>query len=182
MKLFAHVLVVLGVCVGALGASGFHPPADGEGSRESGALPLFALGATSLAVGGFLVRQARRGGVDPQSTQAEKLGYLRQFEAIQRVVVALDRDAAQLDGPAVRDRIAELQANEMFDLTSRSDDLALLLGFEAYARVWEGLATAERLLARCWSMCTDGYPEEGKQELPHARTALDRAVEQMRSV
>ncbi len=60
------------------------------------------------------------------------------------------------------------------------DELIQLIGFNQYARIWDGVAVAERLLARAWSMYTDGHPDEAAQELPLARTALDNAVEAMR--
>ena len=42
--------------------------------------------------------------------------------------------------------MGEILSGPFFDLTSKSDALVLQLGFNDYARVWEGVATAERLL------------------------------------
>jgi hypothetical protein len=73
-------------------------------------------------------------------------------------------------------------AEQYFDLTTRNDELVQLIGFSDYARVWEGVATAERLLNRCWSMITDGHPEEGLEELPLARRSIEQAADRMAEI
>ena len=184
MKPLANLLLVLGVCTGALGASGFHTPyaAQAESDTlagEKGALPLFALGLVLLGAGGVLLRAQRRaltateGGAD-----AESRVYREEIDAIRTMVAKLDERKDELTPDELRARVGELLAEEYFDLTRKSDQLIALVGFSDYARVWDGVATAERLLARCWSMCTDGHPDEGKAELPLARAALDRAAEE----
>ncbi len=183
MKLLPNLLLVLGVCAGALGASGFHTPyaADAESgaiAREEWALPLFGLGLVLLGAGGFLLRAERRaltatGG----GAHTESRVYRDEIEAIRAMVAELDERKDELSSEELRARVDKLLAEEYFDLTRKSDQLIALVGFSEYARVWEGVATAERLLARCWSMCADGYPDEGKAELPLARASLDRAVE-----
>ena len=60
-------------------------------------------------------------------------------------------------------------------LTSKHEEIVSLVGFSAYARAWEGVATAERLLARAWSVATDGHLEEARGELPAAREWLEKA-------
>jgi hypothetical protein len=53
-------------------------------------------------------------------------------------------------------------------------DAVLVVGFSS-ATVREGVATAERELARVWSLATDGYLEEGLESLPLARRNLEHA-------
>jgi len=182
MKHLAMILVVLGVCVGALGASGFHRPMSGEGTRERNALTFFVIGVTSLGLGGFLVRRSRVSGADHHTVEAEKDAARVSLEAILAIVADLDRDRETLSSQEIRDAIDRLMREEFFDLTSKADDLMLLFGFQDYARVWEGVATGERLLNRCWSLCTDGYDDEGLAELPLAHAALRSAVEAMHSI
>ena len=183
MKTLANLLVVLGVCAGALGASGFHVPFGTEDmEREPLALTIYAVGFVSLVVGGFLLRTERRAGADGEAAIAERQETLERMLAIQRVVVALDENRRRLAGRELQARITKLFAEDYFDLTSKNDQLITVLGTSAHARVWEGVATAERLLARAWSMCTDGHVDEGREELPHARRAFDAAVRAMRSL
>jgi hypothetical protein len=183
MKSFGMLLVVLGVCVGALGASGFHRPDDGgPATREDHALTFFVFGAVALGVGGYLVRVSRRIAVGDGSERGQHGVYREELGRIQAIVAGLDEGRASLDAEEIRSRVGDLLAQEYFDLTSKSDDFAQLVGFNTFAAVWDGVAVAERLLARCWSMCTDGHAEEGLAELPLARAALDRAVAEMAKV
>jgi len=186
MKHLAMILVVLGVCVGALGASGFHRPmgveaGSGGPTRERNALTFFVAGVTSLTLGGFLVRQSRRSG-DHHAVEAEKDAARASLEAILTIVADLDRRRETESAHEIRVAIDSLMREAFFDLTSKADDLMLLLGFQDYARVWDGVATGERLLNRCWSLCTDGYEEEGLAELPLAHAALRSAAEAMRTI
>ena len=52
-----------------------------------------------------------------------------------------------------------------------------LLGFADYAAVWDGVAGCERRLSRCWSMITDGFPDEGLAELPGALARIQTAAQ-----
>jgi hypothetical protein len=180
MKLVANLLLVLGVCIGALGASGFHAPYGApEGTvAEDWAVTLFVLGLVLLGAGGVTMRAARAVRADRAGgAHAGKRAYEDEIDAIHARVVELDEAKERLSEEELRDRIGKLLAEEYFDLTSKSDDLIALVGFSDYARVWEGVATAERLLARCWSMCADGHRDEGIVELPLARASLAGAVE-----
>ena len=56
---------------------------------------------------------------------------------------------------------------------------AALLGFSKYAGIWDGVASAERLLSRAWSMATDGHLQEAIEELPRARAQIERACAAM---
>jgi len=187
MKYLPNILVVLGVCLGALGAAGFHTPyaADAElaAPREPYALALFLLGCASLGVGGVLTRRSRSSGAEGAGEGKHgKEAFARDIDAIRKLVVELDDDKRTLSPAEVHARIDQLMAEQYFDLTSKSDELVQLLGFSDYARVWDGIATAERLLNRCWSMITDGHPEEGFEELPLARRSIEQAAERMAEV
>ena len=188
-------LIVLGLCLGALGAAGFHAPRASPAEEpaeardevptsarrtEKGAWPLFAGGLALLAVGSFLGRrQAQGAGGGAGQGQGGRAAVRAQIEGIRDAVVDLDEHKAELGDEELRRRIDELLGGAYFDLTSRHDDIAALLGFADYARVWDGVASAERMLARCWSMTTDGHGEEGLEELPRARQNIERAVETM---
>lgn len=205
MKYLPNLLLVIGVCVSSLGASGFHAPYPtnaGEAStdqpstdqpstespgasastREPYALALFLAGCVTLTAGGLLTRQARRAGPVGATTRQEELEFFtRNIEAIRAAVVQME-EGRDLSPAEVHGRIDRLMAEEYFDLTSRCDDLVRLIGFRDYARVWEGVAIAERLLNRSWSMITDGYPEEGLAELALARKGIEQAAEAMASL
>ncbi len=178
-------LVVLGVCVGALGAPGFHTPGRlgfAGLEREPSALAFFGAGIAMLGSGGYIVRQMRRQTSEPGVGGVQKQAFVEELETIHAIVTELDKRKEGLSADEVRDLIGKLMAEEFFDLTSKSDDLLQLVGFKSYALVWDGVAIGERLLQRCWSMCTDGYPEQGIAELPLARAQLERAAKAMRSV
>ena len=184
MKYLPNLLIVLGVCLSALGASGFHTPftavGDAPATREPYALALFLFGCLALGVGGFLGRQLRQGKTEGASSgHSVKEVFVGEIEAIRALIAQLDDDRERLEPRVIHQRIDELMAQQYFDLTSKSDELAALLGFGTYAKVWEGVATAERLLNRSWSMITDGHPEEGLAELPLARRSIEQAAAAM---
>ena len=178
MKLLANLVLVLGFCVGTVGAAGFAEP------RESLALPLLAVGLAGVFAGGFLTRWARRAAVEDAAPGAGgRLGLFRDLlEKIRVGVEGLDREKESLPADDFRERIDRLLREEYFDLTSRNDELASLVGFAGYARVWEGVATAERLLARAWSMATDGYLAEARGEIPLAHEHLERSAKELAGI
>lgn len=182
MKLVANLLVVLGVCLSALGASGFHRPraAAEEGASEAhaerGAWPAFLGGLALLAVGGFLVRSTRRSEAGNGSAGAGRDALRHDLRNVVVAVSELDDKKEALSAHDLREIVGDLLAGPIFDLTSKSDDLILTLGFGEFARVWDGVATGERLLGRTWSQCADGYPEEARLELPLARAAFETSL------
>ena len=185
MSKLAKLLIVLGVCVGALGSSGFHTPysrrddASPPGA-EALAWPLFLVGLALLGAGGFVAWSGRRESVrDPHRARSSLSAHAGKLMQIRDTVAALDDQRTELSAGEARERIGALLSGDLFDFTSNSDEFVTLLGFKEYARLWEGVANAERLLARCWSMATDGYVEQGIEELPLARKNLDHAVEVM---
>lgn len=186
MKLLSNALIVVGFCLGTAGAAGFHEPTDPEykaenpnAKTEEWALPLFIVGLVGV-VSGCLLRRAhdrsQRAAEDSQ-TGGLKGVFKGQLESIRDMVIELDEKKNELSTQELCGRIDKMFRNEYFDLTARNEDYARLLGFTDYARVWEGVATAERQIARTWSMATDGYPEQGIEELPLARKNLEHACE-----
>ncbi len=174
MKAIANLLVVIAFCAGTVGAAGMKAP------PEAAAPWLLGVGVAGTLLGGIWVRTLSRSsrgeGGGHHETREE---FRRQIEAIRDVVVDLDERKAHLTREELAGRIDSLIRNEYFDLTARHEELMKLVGFTAYARIWEGVATAERLLARVWSIATDGHREEAVEDLPAARRNLDRACEIM---
>ena len=91
-------------------------------------------------------------------------------------MIRLDGEREGLDELALRARVEEILEGELFEVTSRFEATLTTLGFTDYAAVWEGVANAERLLNRAWSMATDGHLAEARAEVPLARANLERAV------
>ncbi len=172
MEIVAKLIVVIAFCTATVGAAGMSAPPEGAAPW------LLGLGVVGIFVGGIWGRLLGRkavGEVGDHDENREKLR--RQLEAIRDIVVDLDEKKAELTSDELTERIDQLLKNEYFDLTSRHEELMKLLGFSEYARIWEKVATAERLLARVWSIATDGHLEEALEDLPNARRQLDRACE-----
>ena len=182
MKHFAMLLVVLGVCFGALGSSGFHTPLEAGLTREEYALPLFVAGVASICLGGFMARWLREEAASSGDFSADLGVYREQIDQLQRSLAHLNEDAGRQEPEELRASLGELLDGDFLELTSKGDDLIALVGFTNFALVWEGVAVAERLLARAWSMCTDGHTEEGILELGHALVSIEQAQEAMHLV
>ncbi len=174
LDIVAKLIVVIAFCTGTVGAAGMSAP-------HEGAAPwLLGLGVVGVFVGGIWGRLLGRKSVGEAGDHEESRETLRrQLEAIREIVVDLDEKKAELTRDELTERIDRLIKNEYFDLTARNEELIKLLGFSEYARIWEGVATAERLLARVWSIATDGHLEEALEDLPNARRQLDRAYNAM---
>jgi len=172
MTIIVRILLVAGFCVATVGAAGFGKP------TEELAWPLFGGGMVAIGLGGFLARSARAAA---HEAGGEEGSWRRRLPAdlatIRDLVVAIDEQKRELPPFELRERIDALLSREYFDLTSQNEEIAAELGFSDYARVWEGVATAERLLARTWSIATDGYVEEALEELPEARRQIEQAAE-----
>lgn len=176
-RLAPGVLVVLGVCAGALGASGFHHPIGSpDADREPGSMALFLGGSLALGIGGFLVRVQRRRGAEQGASTSAKRETLERVAHIRDTVRSLYERMPELDAPTAANELSGIIEGELFDLTSSSEEFLARVGFKDYAAIWDGVATGERLLARAWSMCTDGFPDEGREELGHALAAFERAL------
>jgi len=177
VNLVSRIAMTAGFCAGTVGATGF-----GE-TVEPLAWPLFVGGLGVVAFVGIAEKLASRSRAgDGEELHGEKQRFLEMITAIRDRVVEIDDGRATLSPEEVRQGIDHLLTNEYFDLTSRNEELIALLGFQDYARVWEGVATAERLLSRAWSMATDGHPEQGFESLPRARTQIEAAAEAMAQV
>jgi hypothetical protein len=170
MRFLPNLVIVAGFCLGTLGAAGF------DSTREPNAATYFVLGMAILVVGGFWERRLRRAPVAAGDHGSSLAGFVSAVEAIRGKIVQLDDGRGSLHPDEIHSRIDRLLGEEFFDLTSRNEELIALVGFNSYAKAWDGVATAERLLARCWSMITDGFADEGLEELPLARAAIDRAA------
>jgi len=190
VQLAGRLLLVAGICVASIGAAGFHSPTHAtdhpgqDRSTEKLAVPLFVLGLVLICAGGLAGRAAGRFTAfnTADHAGAKKRDLLAHLERVRNGVVELDDQRRALTGEALRTRIDRLLSGEFFDLVARREDLLALLGFTAYAGVWDGVATAERLLARAWSLATDGSVEEARAELPLARRHLERACTVMAHV
>lgn len=195
MKVITNLLIVFGFCLGTVGAAGFHSPSqklsdeaaanapEDEPATEPNAWLMFVGGLLVLAVGGVMQRtQNRQEAEAGAGASRASEGLLREVQAVATKIAALDDEKQSLDSEAVRSRIDALLAEEYFDLTSRNEEIAKALGFTDYAKVWDGIATAERLLARTWSMATDGHLEQGLEELPKARAQIESAVRELQAL
>ena len=195
MTIASRALIILGFCAAAIGAAGLRmPPSPGEILSRieadptflatlvpiSSAVTIFICGTVALVTGGILLKVVKR------STAAAGKGgngtvndFATLLEEICGEIQSLDDSRTGLANEELTRRIDELLKNQYLDLTLRNEELAGLLGFSKYAGVWDGVASAERLLSRAWSMATDGYLEEALQEIPRARTHIERACDAM---
>jgi hypothetical protein len=170
MKILPNVVLVVGFCLATLGAAGFTQP------REDNAMTFLVVGMAVLVVGGLWHRQVQKSSGEPTDHGPSLAGFVSAVEEIRKKVVELDDQKGSLHPDEIHHRIDLLMRNEYFDLTSRNEELVGLVGFNHYAEAWDGVATAERLLNRCWSMITDGFAEEGLAELPLAREHIEAAA------
>lgn len=186
MKAVANLVIVVGFCAGTVGAAGFHGPLDPEvaaahpgAATEPLAWPLFGGGLALVFVGGVLARTARRASLAQEGAQGggARARLRGMVEAVRDRAIAIDEAHAGLSDEELARRIDALMTGELFDLTSQHEELAASLGFADYARVWDGVATGERLLARVWSLATDGGGAEAAPDLARARRSLERAAE-----
>jgi hypothetical protein len=194
MTTAARALIILGFCAASIGAAGLRiPPTPGETLSlietplfsqhpvpVSSALTIFICGTVALVTGGILLKVAKK------STAAAGKGgdgtikeFAAMLEGIRGEIQAVDDSLDKLTAEEFTRRIDELLKNQYLDLTLRNEELAGLLGFSKYAKIWDGVASAERLLSRAWSMATDGHLEEAIEELPRARTHIERACDAM---
>jgi len=207
MKFLSSLLMVIGFCVGTLGAAGFQTPrlidaaesTDGrvdsaesapaserapavEESREAGgfetlAWPLFLSGIGAMLVGWILKfilatrtrDEVAHGAGDLTGTQAILLGILSLRDQVSGIASGTDPGDTQ-------EQVGALLSGDFFDFTARHEEFATALGFTDYARIWDGVARSERILARSWSMLADGHEEEGLAELPLALASLEEAA------
>ena len=172
LEIVAKLIVIIAFCTGTVGAAGMSAPPEGAAPW------LLGIGVVGVLAGGIWGRLLGRRSVGEGGGHHEtREEFRRQIEAIREIVADLDEKKADLTRDELTECIDQLIKNEYFDLTSRHEELIKLVGFSEYARIWEGVATAERLLARVWSIATDGHLEEALVDLPTARRQLERACE-----
>ncbi len=171
--ILARLILVCGFCLGAVGAAGFSEPV------EPLAWPLFLAGIAGTAAGGLLLRSAiRRGSAEGGGDGLSRRGLAEALAGIAADVVRLDEEKGPLDRRVLCERIDAILSGPCFELGGRSEEYARELGPGAFARIWEGFAVCERLLARTWSIATDDHLEEALAELPRARAQILLAAEE----
>jgi len=180
MTIPTRILIIAGFCAASLGAAGLGKH-TGEGPvPTSTAWIILCCGGLALIMGGILLKLAKKtagtaGDVDAVSRSV----FTDLLEEIRREIHDLAESRADLSAEELTQHIDALLKEQYFDLTARHEELAELLGFSKYAGIWDGVAAAERLLARAWSMATDGHLEEAIEELPRARANIERACRAM---
>ena len=173
IAILARIVLVLGVCLGAVGAAGFAEPA------EAGAWPLFLGGLFGILAGGVVLRrEIRRRATAGAGGELALDGLVAELDELAKELVRLDDERDSLERRAFCDRIDALLTGPYFEIGGRNEDYARVLGPATFTRIWEGFAVSERLLARAWSIATDGHLEEARAELPRARAQLLHAAEE----
>ena len=166
------LILILGVSLGVTGAAGFGDP------PKEGAYLLFALGIGCAIAGGLMAkRQAAQaeGGMTHESAAVGDLA--QRLESIAIRVQTLEQTMGGLAKEEFTREVDDILRGEYFELGNRADDYVGQLGFARYAQVWDGVASAERLLARAWSVATDGFLAEAREEITHVRGHLQRSVQ-----
>ena len=143
---------------------------------EPEAVPLFAGGIVGLGIGALLLKLSQGSNGKASAGDEDSLNVRWQVERIRDIVVSLDERSAELAPDEMCRNIDNLLRNEYFDLASRNEEIANAMGFTDYAKVWDGVAIAERCLARVWSISTDGHHDEALKSLPEARQHIERAA------
>lgn len=190
MKYLPNFLYVMGVCIAVVGGAGFHNPTEtgrdgvADAKSETLAWPLFGGGMVVIALGGIAQRAAKTDAIGPvdESASAASDEDKRLISNIRDTIVDLDDHKSTFAREDLCTRIDDLLSGDFFDLVDRREALLARLGFADYARVWEGVATAERQLARVWSIATDGYLAEALEDLPTARANIDRALKEISAI
>ena len=171
MNLLLRLLLVVGFCAATLGAAGFAEDIET-------AAPWLLIGGlvTVLGPGAVLKRRLREAA---DAAHGSTVGYdalAAELAAIATRVDSLAAERDDLDRGTLCKRVNELLHGPYFRVGSRNEDYMRALGNADYARLWDGFAVSERLLARAWSMATDGHLEEARRELPRAASHARRAA------
>ena len=180
MTIPIRILIITGFCAASLGAAGLGKPAGESSVPTSTALNILCCGALALVAGGIFLRLAKKTAArDENEEDASTSLFSDLLEEIRGKIHALDDSRADLSAEDLTQGIDALLKEQYFDLTARHEEFAALLGFSKYAEIWDGVASAERLLSRAWSMATDGHLQEAIEELPRARAQIERACAAM---
>ncbi|MBC8403670.1 MAG: hypothetical protein H8E15_00465 [Planctomycetes bacterium] len=172
MIIIGNLLLILGVCLSTVGAAGF---AD---TLEDLSLEMFSAGILLVIIGGLTVRRATRSSGAGTEHLAAALGDLQlKIQTIATRVSEIDEAKEILESVDFCKQIDDLLCGEYFELGARNEEFQQLLGFSKYSKVWSGIAVCERLLARAWSIATDGHFAEAKEELPLARAEIQNSLQ-----
>ncbi|HPF12820.1 MAG TPA: hypothetical protein P5218_03090 [Planctomycetota bacterium] len=201
MNFLARILVLIGFCLGTLGAAGFHspklsatsiptvdptapegtPPVEPdaallESKQEKGAPWYFGAGLGLLLLGGgYLKFAGKTTSVAGAGAQEGRADLKRRIQEVHSELVQLSMSARDLSPVQMRGVINDLNEGALYELTSEFERWTQLLGFEDYARIWAHVATGERLTNRAWTLYADGFPLEGREELLLASQAFEEA-------
>ncbi len=168
--LLSNIFLILGFCLGTVGAAGFGP------ETESLAWPFLIAGTVLISVGAILRRRLAQ---SPAASQVQGQGSASELKdrlsAVTQQLHDLQEVMDSLDDSAFFDQLDAVLDGAVFDLTKDSEDFMRGLGFAQYAKVWDGIACGERLLARAWSMATDGHCQEARAEVRFSAAEFSRA-------
>ena len=183
MRAIIHLLIIIGFCAASLGAAGLGNPSAADSVSQSMAVTILITGSLLLVICGLVTKSLKKSaGAEDAEANEPADDFASLLAEISREIRLLDDSRAGLAQAELTERINSLLKNQYFDLTSRNEELAALLGFSVYATIWDGVASAERLLLRAWSMATDEHLDEAIQELPRARSHIERACAAMQKV
>jgi hypothetical protein len=173
MIVIGNLFLILGVCLGTVGAAGFADP------PEPKSYGMFAVGLILVVIGGVALRRANRSSGAAGSEHAlAAVGDLQmRLVAIARRIGEIDESKDALQSDEFCRQIDDLLTGQYFELGARNEEFQQLLGFSKYSQVWSGVAVAERLMSRAWSIATDGHFDEAKEELPLARAEIEGSVQ-----
>ena len=165
-----RTILILGFCTATLGAAGFAEPI------EPAAPWMLGLGMIAVAVSGLSLRRRMHEAAHAEGGGLSFEGLIDEVAAMSKSLDTLAADAIDLDRNSLCDRVNALLHGPCFELGNRNEAYMRALGNSDYVRVWDGFAVAERLLARSWSMATDGHLEEAREVLPSAAKHMRRAA------
>lgn len=171
--LLLRLILIVGFCAATLGAAGFADPV------EPAAPWMLGLGMVAVLGAGFVLRRR----MHEAAHAAESGGFnlpslISQIDAVARRTETLASEAEDLDREALCGSVNELLHGPCFEIGSANETWMRALGNRDYVAVWDGFAVGERLLARVWSLGTDGYVEEARKELRSAARHLRRSVDE----
>lgn len=165
-----RAVFVIAFCIMILGAAGFSK------EIEPMAWPLYLGGFVVTMLSGFFLRaQNKRATGDGAAESTSFASLTTTVAGIRDAVKTIEAEAPRCDRTTLLARLDDVLTDCAL-LGQRNEEYMKALGPERYVAVWDGFATAERLLARAWSMTADGYQSEAQLELPRARAALERAT------
>ncbi|MCB9919636.1 MAG: hypothetical protein H6832_14630 [Planctomycetes bacterium] len=165
-----RIIFILAFCLMTIGAAGFDKEIEGM------AWPFYLGGLAVTLATGFMLR--KRDQADTAASSTHKTSFASLHDAVSKIrnsVTQIERETQNADRTTILAHLDEV-LTQCSMLGARNEEYLKALGPDRYVRIWDGFATAERLLARAWSMTADGFPDDAKAEIPRALLALERAV------